>query len=463
MLIAIVQTVLAAVACGLLFAGWRRFRPHGTVALFVAAGLVIRAVAGQVVFWISYLELAVVRGLHVGRGFWFYAHDGVKYFDTVAREAHQKGVAAAIFSLDAYGVSPGFRKILAVMDILFGHVPSTALLLNLACYLGTCAIVVALAGERKRVATIAVAGISLSPSLVLWSTQLLKDVLFVFLIAMFVAAVAYWIGAWNRETNVRGRAVLATSALLAALGAIASVRWYFALMLLVVSLPLLMVVAFRSRTPLRALALLFGMCGLIVAGALIFARPHFGPEMMAMITSTGSDDPVRLPQLITDVVNGARAAYERLPGSTVIRVGPALSELSSPRLAQFISSGTALLLPRPLANATGLVEMHGGRGLWLFADADTLLFDVFLIIALAALLRAPRAPNWRNPLLWLVLIFTVVTAVAFVYTVNNFGALFRYRSMVFVGVVLIPVAARSETCRRWSGRESQLRVTDPVP
>ncbi len=455
MLIVAVQAILAAIACSLVFVSYRRFRPHGTVALVVAAGLVIRAVAGQIAFWISYLELEFVRGLHMGRGFWFYAIDGAKYFDTVGREANRKGVAAVIFSLDTYGVSPGFRKILAVIDALFGHVPSTAILLNIFCYLGTCAIVVALAGERKRIATIAVAGISLSPSLILWSTQPLKDVLFLFLIAAFVAAVAYWIRAWDGEGNPLARAALATFAVLATLVAIASIRWYFALMLLAVALPILIVVSVRSRTPLRALLFLFFVGGLILAGALMFARAHFMPAMVARMTSTAGEDPARLPQLITDLVNGARFAYAQLPGSTAIRVGPALSDLSSPRLAQLISTGTAFLLPRPLANATGLVEMHGGRGLWFIADADTLLFDVFLVIAIAALLRAPRIPKWRNPLLWIVLTFTLVTATAFIYIVSNFGAQIRYRTMVFLGVVLIPVVAT------WS--RSNLRALQTSP
>ena len=431
MLIAI-QSILAAIVCGLLFVAWRRFRRHGTVALVVAAGLLIRAVAGQVIFWISYLELPFARKLYIGRGFWFYAYDAKRYFDAVGAATSRRGVAQAIFGIDAFDVSPGFRKIVTIVNALFGHVPTTALLLNLAAYLGTCAIIIALAGDRKRVAMIAVAGISFSPAMILWSTQLLKDVPFVFLLAAFFGVVAWWIRA--------SHPVLATLAMLVVLCAIASVRWHVAGLLLVVSLPVLLVVAIRSRTPFRSLALLLAMLGVVYAGAIAFARPNLPPAVMAVVTTPQTGNAKRLPSVVADVMIGAQRAYDRLPASTAIQAGPVLREMSLPA-ARFIAGTAALLLPRPIANATGLVELRGGRGLWFFADTDTFVFDVFLVIAIVALLRAPRLPKWRNPLVWLVVLTTLMLGAVFIYTVGNFGALFRYRSMVFLGVVLIPVVA----------------------
>ena len=438
---------LAAVACGLLFVTYRRFRSHGTAGWFVAAGLLIRAVLGQVIFWISYSNCRLRGDCTWAAASGSFALDGAMYFDTVSEVTAREGVAAAIFSLDAYGISPGFRKILTLMGVLFGHVPSTALLLNIAAYLGTCAIVIALAGDRRRVATIAVAGISLSPAMILWSTQPLKDVLFSFLLAAFVASVAYWISAWNREENGIARAAVATLAMPLVLCAIASVRWYIALLLLV-SLPILIVVSLRARTPLRALALLLIMMGAVFAGAMMFARPHMPGPLLAVMTSPARGDAARLPRLLADGLKGARFAFDTLSGSTTIAVGPALRETMSPGPARFVSGCAALLLPRAIAQGTGLVEIGGGRGLWLFADIDTLFFDVFLVTAIAALLRSPRMAKWRNPLLWLVVLMTVAIAGAFVYTVGNFGALFRYRSMIFIAVVLIPVvAARAERRR----------------
>lgn len=437
MLTAYVQLVLAAIACALVFAAFRWFQQRDrTVALIVAAGLLVRAVAGQLLFWISYLSLPFARSLQSGGGFWFYARDGMKYFNSAALAA-ERGIGA-IVNIDPNIMSPGFTQVLALFGLLFGAVASTALLMNLAAYLGTCAVAVKLAGERKRAAAIAVAAISFSPSAILWSTQPLKDVLFLFLFAAFIGVAASWIAVWRRSEGAFPRAAALTAAMLFVFCAIAGIRWYFAFALLVVSAPMLMLAALRTRMPLRAAALLVAMYGLVLGAAVWVAGKYLPYQFRELIAKPNVSAAARTPYAVASALDGARYAYDQLNGSTRI-VGTALPD--SPRAARFVSGTAALLLPRPVARAAGLLEVSGGRGLFFFADVDTIFFDLVLLAAIAALLRAPRLQTWRNPLVWLVVIVTVAMGAAFVYAISNFGALFRYRAMIFTGIALIPAVA----------------------
>jgi hypothetical protein len=48
---------------------------------------------------------------------------------------------------------------------------------------------------------------------------------------------------------------------------------------------------------------------------------------------------------------------------------------------------------------------------------------------------------WRNPLTWLVLLTMLIVLVPLVYSVSNFGTLFRLREMIYLGLLLIPFGA----------------------
>src|ERR1041385_1146655 len=52
---------------------------HGRASLIIAAGFLLRAFAGQALFWISYLRLPIARPLQLGDGLWFFAVDGAFY------------------------------------------------------------------------------------------------------------------------------------------------------------------------------------------------------------------------------------------------------------------------------------------------------------------------------------------------------------------------------------------------
>jgi hypothetical protein len=425
MLLATIQLFFTAIACGLLFVAVRAFRGDRVVSMLVAIGFLARAIIGQALFWISYLGLPVLRGLQAGDGFWFYATDGRKYFRYVA-EAARYGL-----TLNPNVDGAGYTHILILFGLLFGVVASMALLMNLAAYLGTCAIVVKLAGEHVRVARVAVAAIAFSPSSILWSTQPLKDVLFLFLFALFVVTAAMWIRAWHREKNAMLHGILMTIALIVVLCMIAGIRWYYALALLAISAPLLFIASLRTRRPLQAVLLLIVMYGGVLAGAVQVSGKYLPPPIRAWITSPRMDDAKQAPMMLAWIIDGARLSFGRMDGGTKILPDDGRPEN---RRALFLRGCMAFFLPHTAAG------IGGGRGLWLFADADTIFFDVVLLVAIVALFRAPRE-KWRNPMFWLVLVTTIVMGAAFIYCVSNFGALFRYRSMIFIGVAMLPVVA----------------------
>lgn len=426
-MIAILQALLTAVACGLLFFAWRSFRGDRLIALLVTAGFILRAALGQALFWISYLELPLGRGLQSGDGFWFFAEDGKKYFRGAVWLV-DRGLQT-IVTLDPSSISPLFTSLLAIAILLFGTMASVGLLINLAAFLGTSAIVLRLAGERKQVAAFAVGAISLSPSSILWSAQPLKDVVFLFLVTAFVAVARVWISAW-REERVLYRGAVATLSLLAVLAAIGGIRWYFAILLAVASVVILGIAVLRAHGILPAMAL--AAVTLIVLPAIVYtAGPYVPRGVRRLILAPTVKRAVRSPRMLVSTMNDLRFAFDMLGGGTKI-------EPSSDTPGGRIAGGAAILvLPRALARATGLVDAGGGRGLWAFADLDTLFFDLCLIVSLLLLLRARQ----DSPLLWIIALTTIAAGVLFVYCVTNFGALFRYRSMIFIGLVLMPVVA----------------------
>jgi len=109
--------------------------------------------------------------------------------------------------------------------------------------------------------------------------------------------------------------------------------------------------------------------------------------------------------------------------------------------ARFLAGTAAMVLPRAIAQRLGILDVRGGRGLWLFVEVDTIAFDVVLVFCFAAVIGAVRRRELRAPVFWLILTVTVVVGGLLAYTVSNFGTLFRHREMVLLGLLLLPLAA----------------------
>jgi hypothetical protein len=110
------------------------------------------------------------------------------------------------------------------------------------------------------------------------------------------------------------------------------------------------------------------------------------------------------------------------------------------RVARLAAGTAAVIVPRGIGQRAGLFEIGGGKGLWWFSDLDTIVFDLVALLAVYLTFRWLRAASLRNPVFWLVAAVTVLIGVPLVYTVTNFGTLLRLREMIYLGLLLIPLA-----------------------
>src|SRR6202140_869364 len=224
------QTVLTISACAALFLLWRRVSSYGRpVFWLVTLGVIGRAFGGVAAFFISYFHLPIARSLHLGNGLWIMAADSIEYVERAAGASAAGPMA--IVHLSKYDISPFYCQILATGFWLFGSFASVAVLINIAAYLGCCVIIVSLGRSvNQRAVTVAIAALSLAPSVVIWSLQPLKDVPFLFLVASFIASACLWQQLWSTRTSM-GRSV-GMASLLAVMMAglsygISGIRWYF--------------------------------------------------------------------------------------------------------------------------------------------------------------------------------------------------------------------------------------------
>src|SRR5947207_13708143 len=69
--------------------------------LIIVSGVLLRAFAGQILFWISYLGLPIGRSLQLGGGLWFFALDG-SYYLQYARQLIAQGPMAILLADTVY-------------------------------------------------------------------------------------------------------------------------------------------------------------------------------------------------------------------------------------------------------------------------------------------------------------------------------------------------------------------------
>lgn len=498
--IALIQTLLLTVACGALFIGWRAlWRRDRRAGMIVAVGLAGRLIAGQLLFWISWLDLPILSGMHAAAqdGFWFFARDAAGYF-LRAVSAKEEGLWYLI--AHAGGSAPFYLKTLGMAMFFFGVVPAIAVLLNGAAYLGT-GVIMARIGGRNELTLAALMAVALSPTAVLWSTQGLKDVTLFFLMAAFVGAAWLWQKAWR---GTGSRASVAAALIVVSLAAISGIRWYFAAIFFGMLLPFFAMVAVQSR---RRLAAALAGAALIAAvtiaavaplwrtvipvgAALLRARYDPGDVVMFMVmrarrsfdnaegsTQIGAGrllvtldrragkpvtaDPIALSsarqaklaakvaERDPDVDQARNSARERALSIRGDR-GEGGRRASSPVIlpqshaGRLVAGLSAMVFPRPIGSRLGLIDIRGGRGLFFFADLDTIWFDATLALAIVALLMAFAERKWRSPVLWTVVAVTVLLALTLAYAISNFGTFFRHRDMILVLLAFVPVLVAAE-------------------
>jgi hypothetical protein len=462
----ILQTLALIAVCAGLWMLCRRVRAAAPRRMFLitAGGFLFRAFAGCALFWISFLGLPIARSLQAGDGFWFFALDGTWYFQlaTTYAAAGLKAIALVPGGMP----SPFFIQILALFEYLFGPVASVGLLINAICYLVTAAVLVWLSKRDERVAkpaTIALLIVSFAPGVALWALQPLKDPLFDCLLALFIAACVAWQDLWSGAARKRvlARTVALAAALFALSYAIAAIRWYTAFALWL-TLPLFalficMVAPRRVAAVCATLLLMFVCSRAILLGSAAYlpkqARTVLQP-VRALAGDNGSLDFLRW-------LDVTRRGYDTSPAATAITAGPRVargksgaavespvpedaglaqaSRMPASRGERIIAGAVAAFVPRALAQPLGLIVIEGGRGFWLIADADTIVLDALVIFVIVVCVRGVRARRTVAPAAVLVLASIIAIGAPMLYTVSNFGTLFRLRQILAVELCLLPL------------------------
>jgi hypothetical protein len=492
------QILLAAAAClGL----WRLCRTQPKV---VIAGFLVRALVGQALFWISYLRLPFARSMQLGDGFWFFALDG-RFYLRYATKLVALGPAAILLDADQYP-SVFFVQVLSVCVAAFGSLASVAILLNCAAYLLTCALVVRIAGKRN---DIVLAAIACSPASILFSLQLLKDTLFMLLIVAMVAAFQRW-EELRRDGGTPTQFLGYALAMCAALFALSGIRWYFSVIAwgaaafflvlttlqthrkawaFVTSVMLLVLLAQSIRLgggsdlPTTYKRLLNPMTALQWRPAasqehLAYVRNGFDTTPGATSIGEGrallhpaaapavprSTPPATAPPSSTPAAPPVAEAAGQ-PDIAPVVPAPAKSNTVLPTTltARVITGFAAMFLPRMLGESLGLIRVGGGRGLWVFAETDTLVFDLVLLYTIFYCARALRRGEARitATFIFCLLVF-VMTAGPMLYTVNNFGTLFRLRLMVYVAAAILPLTLRRSAGVSPAGLAASRAATPPA-
>ena len=449
LLVPIAQLLFAAVAGFGLFRLYRIIAMRNpTIGLFVGIGIVARSLLGQAAFWISYLHLPLRPTLQVGNGLWWYAVDGISYF-AQAVDAADRGIRAIVF-FDHTLLSWPHVQLFAVFVALFGRVTSVALLMNVTTYLTTCFLITTTHSKPSAAGIGAVAAISLSPSIILWSLQPLKDTLFMLLItALFSAACRWRLNACGDGSI--GRYVQTTAAFALIVYLTCALRWYFGVAILGAVVPFCVIVAARSKYWRRAAAM-----ACLALGVLAYAfMAGAGTATDFVNKIVHSPQPfAEVPRAMLNALDGVRSGFESTPAGTVLRFGhrltngaatPAAPESTMRRSLRLLTGVIAATVPHFIAQRTGLIDIRGGQGLWLFADVDTVVFDGILIFVGVWIVRAFRRRVVLTPLVIYAVGVAMMCGIPIIYGVGQFGAMFRFRSMITLAALLIPVAVAFET------------------
>jgi hypothetical protein len=322
MTIPILQVLLTIGGCYGLWRFWRALGGRGRASHIITAGFLIRALASQLLFWISWLHLPIARSLQLGDGFWFFAVDGPWYL-SYARDLLHRGPGAIVFITPTYA-SRIFTQWFTVFAGAFGVVASTAILFNCVAYLAACALIVRLAREG-RTRDFALAAIAFGPAAILWSLQLLKDTFFVLLIVAMVAIFSEWQKLWRGDVLRRSLAVvICGAAMIYAVYAIAGTRWYVGAIIAGASLLFLGLVANLPR-PRFAGSVIAVLLFMMLGQAFLLGGDFDVPTPVRMALDVRQALHPRIETEAAKVVlTHARRGFQTTPGGTMIAPGPAL-------------------------------------------------------------------------------------------------------------------------------------------
>ena len=120
----------------------------------------------------------------------------------------------------------------------------------------------------------------------------------------------------------------------------------------------------------------------------------------------------------------------------------ALAQLASESMFERIfPRAVTMFIPTAIGHALGWVEVGGAPMFLAIADADTLFFDIVLMVIGWSLWSNWRQGGHVRPSFPYFLLTSLPLAIALCYQTANFGTQFRLRSMVAIGLLLLPFAS----------------------
>ncbi len=402
--------------------------------LIVATGLGVRLAAALGLFWISFLHLPVMVSLQNGPGFWRMALDSQGYYRLALYGAEQ-----GLSTIPPEASSRTYVAALALWMTLTGTSVFSGVVFNLCCYVGTCALLIAVlrglpAHWFERTATVSVVALSASPMLLFVSTQVLKDSFFL------VFAVVLNAGVWllaapmaEHASSAWKRLALGVPAVAVAIFVTAGVRGYYPAIAVVACGFLLVSLILRSRRHFRVVALAAALSLVAGAGALQFGT-NAGSAYFRVLTS------IRTPADVMKTLSGARGAFIVAGGATNVaetETGGGFGEQrdtdSVAGVVKAMSIGVAtMFVPLTLLQALSIVHVSGGGAMRALGDIDTVCFDIMLIATAVLSWRLRREVRCNAPYVVFSLSLALMLTALMAYIVTNVGTLVRLRLMLAV-------------------------------
>jgi hypothetical protein len=149
--------------------------------------------------------------------------------------------------------------------------------------------------------------------------------------------------------------------------------------------------------------------------------------------------PPRLASIQTPAAPVKALTHAKTTDAAVAEAATDLSTQSTSRVGRMLTGVAAIVIPRSLGERLGFFHIGGGRGTLWFTEVDTIVFDLILVYCLF-LIISRAATALGNPLICTIVLATIMIGVPLVYSVANFGTLFRLREMIYLGMALTPIA-----------------------
>jgi len=363
------------------------------------------------------------------------ALDSVQYY-RLATDGAELGLQTILFG----SPSRAYTNALALWMSAVGTSPFSAVLLNLTCYVVSCALLIAVlqrlpAPWRTQASVVAVVAVSASPMFVFVSTQVLKDAFFLLFMLMLNAGI-WWTG-WVISVPAFAswrRLVPGFLAVFLGMFVTAGVRSYYPVIAAACLGPMFLAALARTRRP--ALSLIVGAAFVMAAisiAALLFGSDE-GRGYLRMFASARLTSGVGSPLTF---VEERRQGFARSGGSTNIVSSPVGSDgmegRSNDAVGRLRSLGlglATLVVPLTMLNRLSVVHVSGSTAMMALGDLDTVVFDAVVLASAWLAWSLRRNARVNIPYLVFTVAFAGLLGGLLAYIVTNVGTAVRLRLML---------------------------------